>query len=91
VPDPRAALEEDVLEEAMDALATAKAASEEKKAAEKVEKEAKTRLMAVMKTAELAVLPNGGKISWKANKRGTRTMLLTAAPTPSEEVDDEAA
>jgi len=91
VPDPRAALEEGVLEEAMDALASAKAAAAEKKAAEKVEKEAKTRLMAVMKTAELAVLPDGGKISWKANKRGTRTMLLTAAPAPREEMDDEAA
>ena len=91
VPDPREALADDVLEEAMDAVAVAAAAGSEKRAAEKREKEAKTRVMAVMKTAELAVLPDGGKISWKANKHGTRTLRLTAAPTSREEVDDEAA
>lgn len=91
VPDPREALADEVLDEAMDAVAVASAAGAEKRAAEKREKEAKTRVMAVMKAAEMAVLPDGGKISWKANKHGTRTLRLTASPVPREEVNNEAA
>ncbi|MEQ9242062.1 hypothetical protein [Roseovarius indicus] len=86
VSDPRAALPEDSHAEVQDAIAQAAAAGEQKRAAEKVEKEHKARLMAALGEVELAILPDGSKVSWKTGKQG-RTMRLTPA---KEQVDDAA-
>jgi len=78
VSDPSAALDEWYHAEAMDAIALAAENGERKRAAEKEEKAAKARLMAVLGDVELAVLPDGSKVSWKTGKRG-RTMRITPA------------
>lgn len=78
VSDPHAALPDEYHAEAMDAIAVAADVGEEKRAAEKAEKEAKARLMKVLGDVELAILPDGSKVSWKTGKRG-RTMRITAA------------
>ena len=92
--DPRAALDEDLHAEVQDAIAKAAAAGEQKRNAEAEEKIHKTRLMKALGDVELAVLPDGSKVSWKTGKRG-RTMRLTAAPVPAsptaEDASDEAA
>lgn len=91
VSDPHSALGEELHEEVQDAILKATAAGEQKRAAEKVEKEHKARLMKALGDVELAVLPDGSKVSWKTGKRG-RTMRLTAAPElVAKEVSDEAA
>jgi len=94
VSDPRAALDEDLHAEVQDAIAKAAAAGEQKRNAEAEEKIHKTRLMKALGDVELAVLPDGSKVSWKTGKRG-RTMRLTAAPVPAsptaEDASDEAA
>lgn len=90
VSDPRAALPDESHAEVMDAIAQAAAAGERKREAEKIEKEHKARLMKALGDVELAVLPDGSKVSWKTGKR-SRTMRITAAPTPREEVYHEAA
>lgn len=87
VSDPHAALDEWYHAEAMDAIALAAEFGEKKRAAEKDEKAAKARLMTVLGDVELAILPDGSKVSWKTGARG-RTMRITPAKS---EVRDAAA
>jgi len=87
VSDPNTALDEWYHAEAMEAIDLAARFGEQKREAEKEEKEAKARLMAVLGDVELAILPDGSKVSWKTGKK-TRTMRITPA---RPEVKDEAA
>ena len=79
VPDPRETIADDDAGKAMKAIAVASDASERKRQAEAEEKEAKARLMAILGEAEQAILPDGSKVTWKADKRGRRIMRLTPA------------
>lgn len=83
-PDPRAAIDPAEHGRLMDAIARATAAAEEKKAAAEVEEVAKAEVMDIVREAELAILPDGSKVSWKADKNGRRSLRLTAAPPPME-------
>lgn len=78
-PDPRAALPAEKHASAMDAITRATAAAAEKKTLETAEKSAKAELMKILEEVEVAVLPDGSKVSWKANAKGSRVMRLTAA------------
>ncbi|WP_347138852.1 YqaJ viral recombinase family protein [Paracoccus sp. SSK6] len=79
-PDPRAAVPAEQHARMMDAIDRACAAAEEKKAAAAIEEAAKAEVMDVLRETELAVLPDGSKASWKADKNGRRSLRLTAAP-----------
>ncbi|WP_296643030.1 YqaJ viral recombinase family protein [Roseinatronobacter sp.] len=79
VPDPRGTIAADDAGKAMDAIAIAADASERKRLAEAEEKEAKAKLMAILGEAEQAILPDGSKVTWKADKRGRRIMRITPA------------
>ena len=78
-PDPRATLAEEAQAGAMDAVAKACAAAEEKKAAEKREATQKAILTRIMKDAPEALLPDGSRILFRADKNGRRAMRLTPA------------
>lgn len=83
-PDPRAAIDPENFSRLMDAIERATDAAAEKKAAEDIEKVAKTEVMDILKDVELAILPDGSKASWKADKNGRRTLRLTAAAALAE-------
>lgn len=78
-PDPRAAIDPAEQVRLMNAIDRAAAAAAEKKAAAAAEEIAKTEVMDVLREVELAILPDGSKASWKADKNGRRTLRLTAA------------
>lgn len=78
-PDPRAAIDPENHVRLMDAIARATDAAAEKKAAAELEETAKAEVMDVMRECELAILPDGAKVSWKADKNGRRSLRLTAA------------
>lgn len=85
VPDARAALPLELQGEAMDSVAGAIDAAARKKAAEAEEKTFRARIMATMGPVEVAELPNGARITWKANKKGVRSLRLTPAPVDQED------
>jgi hypothetical protein len=65
-------------------------AAERRKACESVEEKAKAEIMDILRGAEqlapdLAILPDGSKVTWKADKNGRRSLRLTAAPPPMEQ------
>lgn len=79
-PDPRAAIDTDQHTRLMAAIERACAYAAEKKAAAEFEEAARAEVMDVLREVELAVLPDGSKASWKADKNGRRSLKLTAAP-----------
>lgn len=83
-PDPRAAIAPDQHARLMAAIERATAAAADKKAAASVEEIAKAEVMDVLRDVELAILPNGSKVSWKADKNGRRALRLTAAAAFAE-------
>lgn len=83
--DPRAALPEEVLGRAMNAVAREVEASETIKAATADKETARAEIMDIMKSVELALLPDGSKISWKATKAGTRMLRVTGAKPAVEQ------
>lgn len=84
-PDPRAAVAPENQPRLMAAIDRATQAAEEKKAAAEVEETAKAEVMDILRECELAILPDGSKASWKADKNGRRSLRLTAAPPPMEQ------
>lgn len=84
-PDPRAAVAPEDQPRLMAAIDRATQAAEEKKAAAEVEETAKAEVMDILRECELAILPDGSKASWKADKNGRRSLRLTAAPPPMEQ------
>lgn len=84
-PDPRAAVAVEDQPRLMAAIDRATQAAEEKKAAAEVEETAKAEVMDILRECELAILPDGSKVTWKADKNGRRSLRLTAAPPPMEQ------
>lgn len=89
-PDPRAAVAVEDQPRLMAAIDKATQAADERNAIEKIEEAAKAEVMDIMRGAEepqpdLAILPDGSKVTWKADKNGRRSLRLTAAPPPMEQ------
>jgi predicted phage-related endonuclease len=77
-PDPRLALADDQLEPAMDAVAAYLVGREAETAAGKSKEHAAARIMDLMRETEEVALPDGSRITWRADKRGRRTLRVTA-------------
>lgn len=89
-PDPRAAVAPEHHGRLMVLIEEATDAAERRKACEAVEEKAKAEIMDILRGAEqltpdLAILPDGSKVTWKADKNGRRSLRLTAAPPPMEQ------
>lgn len=89
-PDPRAAVAPEHHGRLMVLIAEATDAADRRKACAAVEEIAKAEIMDILRGAEqltpdLAILPDGSKVSWKADKNGKRSLRLTAAPPPMEQ------
>ncbi|RAZ83433.1 YqaJ viral recombinase family protein [Cereibacter johrii] len=89
-PDPRAAMPPETHERAMQLIAAATAAAARKKVAEAEESAAKAEIMDMLREVEVAVFPDGSKVSWKANAKGSRVLRLTAAKAASPSREDAA-
>ncbi|WYK04375.1 hypothetical protein DWF04_015290 [Cereibacter sphaeroides f. sp. denitrificans] len=74
----------------MKLIAAATAATGRKKACEAEEDAAKAEIMHMLKEVEVAVFPDGSKVSWKANAKGSRVLRLTAAKAASPAQEDAA-
>lgn len=77
-PDPRAALDApEAIERLQELFFMTNEISDKKKDAEKKEKVLKAEIQDVLREVEFVILPDGAKVSWKADKNGRRTLRLT--------------
>lgn len=89
-PDPRAAMPPETHSRAMELVAAATAAAGRKKVAEAEESAAKAEIMYLLREVEVAVFPDGSKVSWKANAKGLRVLRLTPSKAASPVQEDAA-